>query len=70
MSGGLKMEQWRAVEAHNEGVEAQNGAVGALYTRCLPDSHHFYEEQDPDPQQSEKRDPDPHQVRTADNIFY
>ncbi len=36
--------------------------MGALYTRCLPDSHHFYEEQDPDPQQSEKRDPDPHYV--------
>ena len=28
----LKMEQWRAVDAHNGGVEALNGALEGLYT--------------------------------------
>jgi hypothetical protein len=35
-------------------VEAQNGAVVA-------DLHHYYEEQDLDPQQCGKSDPDPYQ---------
>ncbi len=50
----------KGVEAHSEGVESQKEAMGALYTRCLPDSQHFDKEQDPDPHQSEMRDPDPH----------
>ncbi len=44
------MEPWRAVDTHNRGVEAQNGAVeGLLTTVVVADSHHFDEEQDPDP---------------------
>jgi hypothetical protein len=37
------MEPWRAVEAHNGGVEAQKRAME------VADSHHFNEEQDLDP---------------------
>ncbi len=42
------MELWRAMDAHNGGVEAQMEP----WRVCRPvvaDSHHFYEDQDPDP---------------------
>ncbi len=39
---------WRAVDAHNRGVEAQNGALEDRKTSGA-DSHHFDEDQDPDP---------------------
>jgi hypothetical protein len=35
----------RAVDAHNGSLEAQNG----VYRSVVADSHHFDEEQDPDP---------------------
>jgi hypothetical protein len=38
---------WRAVDAHNGGMEARNGALEGLYTSGHR-SHHFDEEQDPD----------------------
>jgi hypothetical protein len=40
------IEPWRAVEALNSGLKAQNGAIheGSMIADC----HHFYEEQDPD----------------------
>jgi hypothetical protein len=52
------MEPWRALDTHNGGLEAQMEA----WRVCRPvvAEHHFYEEQDPDPHQSEKLDPDPH----------
>ncbi len=58
------MEPWRDVDAHNGGVEVQNGAVQSV----VADSHHFDEEQDPDPDPlpSEKSDPDPHQSKRSD----
>jgi hypothetical protein len=31
-----------------------------VYSLDVADSHHFHEEQDPDPHESEKLDPDPH----------
>jgi hypothetical protein len=49
----LKMEPWRAVDAHNGDMETQNGVVVAGFL------HHFDEEQDPDPHLSERTDPDP-----------
>jgi hypothetical protein len=63
------MEPWRAVDAHNGGVKAQNGAVegrGRSQWRrdgiggsepVITDSHHF--DEDPKPHQSENSDPDP-----------
>ncbi len=42
-------------------VEARNGSTES-WKICRPvveDSHHLYEELDPDPHQSEKSDPDP-----------
>jgi hypothetical protein len=43
------------MDAHNWGVEAQNGALEGLYSiPVVEDLHHYNEEQDPDP------DPDPH----------
>jgi hypothetical protein len=57
----LTMEPWRAVDARNGGVEAQNG--GLEWRVCRPvvaDSDHLDKEQDPDPHRSEKLDPDPH----------
>ncbi len=42
------MEPWRAVDAHNGGVEAQNRAARCLYA-SFTDSHNFDEEQDPEP---------------------
>jgi hypothetical protein len=44
----LKMEPWRAVDAQNEGVEAQNRGLDGLYAsgrRYLDET----QEQDPDP---------------------
>jgi hypothetical protein len=56
-----------SVDAHNENVEAQNGALKDLYSvdyLVVADLHHFDEEQDPDPDTdppcSEKSDSDPH----------
>jgi hypothetical protein len=49
----LNMESRRAIDAHNEGAKAQNEM---LWRVCRPSGHHFDEEQDPDPRQSEKRD--------------
>jgi hypothetical protein len=45
------MEPWRAVEAHNGGVEAQNKArkVPVGVEPVLADSYHFDDEQDTDP---------------------
>jgi hypothetical protein len=47
----LKMDSRRAVDDHNGGVEAQkNGAFEGVYRISLDaDSHHYEEEQDPDP---------------------
>jgi hypothetical protein len=42
----LKMEPWRAVDAHNGGLEAQNRVVDGLVAAY---SHHYDEEQNPDP---------------------
>jgi hypothetical protein len=36
------------VNAHNEGVEAQNGSWSA-YIPMIADSHHFDEKADPEP---------------------
>ncbi len=57
----LKIEPWRAVDAHSGDLEARNKTLGV----CRPvvaDSHHFEEKlaQDPDPHYSEKLDPDLH----------
>jgi hypothetical protein len=59
------MELWRALDTHNGGLDAQMEA----WRICRPvvaDSHHFYEEQDPDPHQSEKLVADPHQSGKLD----
>ncbi len=56
----LKMEQWRAVDAHNGGVEALNGALEGLYTSgrrfasILWGAWFGYEKSNPDPHSSEK----------------
>jgi hypothetical protein len=55
----LNMEPWRAVDAYNGGMEAKNGAVESLWFSAA-DSHHFDEEQDPDPHYSETSYPDLH----------
>jgi hypothetical protein len=41
------MEPWRVADAHNGGVEAQNGAVKGLCA-VVADSHNF-DDKDPDP---------------------
>jgi hypothetical protein len=46
------MEIWRAVDAHNGGIESQNEAVEDCRP-VLAESHNLNTEQDPDP--------DPHQ---------
>jgi hypothetical protein len=40
-------------------MDADDGPQEGLYTTVVADSHHFDEEQDPDPHYSEKLDPDP-----------
>jgi hypothetical protein len=64
------MEPWRDLDAHNGGVEAQKMKP---CRSVVADSHHFDEEQDPDPdphlskksdldkRQSAKTDPNQHQ---------
>jgi hypothetical protein len=47
------MKPWRAVEAQNGGVEAQNGARG-VSRPVHADSHHLDEEQDPDSKKKKK----------------
>jgi hypothetical protein len=47
------------VDAHNGGLEAQNGALEGNKP-VVADSQHFDEEQDPDPHFSEKMDQDQH----------
>ncbi len=42
------MEPRRAVDSHNGGVEAQNGAVKVCMP-VVPDSHNFDKEKDPEP---------------------
>jgi hypothetical protein len=42
----LKMEPWRAVDAHNGGAETHNGARKVCGT-VVEDSHHLNEEQVP-----------------------
>ncbi len=42
----LKMEQWRAVDAHNGGMKAQWRGYGGVCTSVVAD--YFDEEQDPD----------------------
>jgi hypothetical protein len=51
---GPKMDPWRAIDAHNRGLEAVD-------KWCIADSHHFgvEQDQDADSHQNEKRDPDP-----------
>ncbi len=47
------MEPWRTMDAHNEGKMEP-------WRFCRPvvvDSHHFDEDQDPDPHEIEKLDP-------------
>ncbi len=54
---------YRAVDAHSRGLEeAQNGSLEGLqyYRLVVAESHHFDEEQDPDPHDSEKLDLDLH----------
>jgi hypothetical protein len=43
------MEPWRAVDAHNAGLEAQNGAR-RVWKPVVAYLHEFYEEQDLDSQ--------------------
>jgi hypothetical protein len=50
-------EAMGAMDPHNGGVEAQNIDVEVCRAEVV-DSHHFDEEQDPDPHQSEKSNPD------------
>jgi hypothetical protein len=55
------MEPRSAVEAHNGGVETQNGIVEGLYA-VVAALHHFNEKdpaRDPDPHQSERSQADP-----------
>jgi hypothetical protein len=49
------MELWRALKAHNRGVEVQNGAIKGLTMVKICFTF------DPNPYQSEKSDPDPNQ---------
>ncbi len=42
------MEPVRAVDSQNGDVEAQNGGLEG-FRPLFVDSHHLYEEQDPDP---------------------
>ncbi len=44
---GFKVEPWRAMDANNGGLEAENGA---LYGSAVLDSHHIDKELDADPQ--------------------
>ncbi len=53
------MEQWRAVDAHNGGLAAQNRVVEGLVAAY---SHLYDEEQNPDRDQSEKSGPDLNQL--------
>jgi hypothetical protein len=39
------MGPWRAVDAHNGSVEAQNGALDGLCKPIVADSHHFDKKQ-------------------------
>ncbi len=60
-SGGLEAQNG-AVDAHSRsgGLEAQNGALEGLKTNGRRFVSLSVEEQDPDPQWSEKLDPGPH----------
>ncbi len=53
------MEPWRALYAHNRGMRLKMEPRRVCRT-VVADLHHFDEEQDPDPHQSEKSGPDPH----------
>ncbi len=63
-NGGIEAHNG-GIEAHNRGIEAQNGSMaahnGGMEVTMVPlgDSHLFEEEQDLDPDKSEKSDPDP-----------
>ncbi len=46
---------WRAVDAHNEGLDNQNGTL-EVYRPVVADSHHFEEELDTDSHYSKKLD--------------
>ncbi len=62
------MELWRAMDAHNGGFEAQNGALD-LWSVCRPiisDLHLFDKKQDPDPHQSLKSDPEDRDLNQSD----
>jgi hypothetical protein len=66
-------KQWRAMDARNGDVEAQNWP----WRVCRPvvtDWHHFVEEHDadadPDPHQGAKRDPDPHHKLCGSTTLY
>ncbi len=43
------MEPWRAVDAHNGGVEGHNGTLWRFCRPVVTDFDHFDEEQDPEP---------------------
>ncbi len=66
----LKMEPWRARDAHNWDALVRIGPWRVLYCRpVVADSYGFDEEErdpHPDLHQSEKSDPDPHQSEKGD----
>ncbi len=49
------MEPWRAVDAHNGGVEAFKMEPWKVFIPMVADSYYFDAEQDPDPGQSRIR---------------
>ncbi len=55
----IKMEPWRALYAPNRGMRLKM-EPRRVCRPVVADLHHFDEEQDPDPHQSEKSGPDPH----------
>ncbi len=55
----IKMEPWRALYAHNRGMRLKM-EPRRVCRPVVADLHHFDEEQDPVPHQSEKSCQDPH----------
>jgi|688.fasta_scaffold1868977_1 hypothetical protein len=41
---GLELEPWRAVDAHNQSMEAQNGVVEGQYMPVVVDLYYYKEE--------------------------
>ncbi len=53
------------MDGHNGGLGVKNGAW-RVYRPVVGDSHHFDEEQEPEPFKSDKLDPDPHESDKLD----